>query len=332
MSRVAIGIDLGGTDIKAGVISEDGEILANFKKPTHAHLGGRKVVDRIGDLIQEILDSDMMNSHRDQLAGIGIGSPGLIDHEKGAITRPVNIPDWDYWINVREIYLERFGLMTWADNDANASSLGEALFGNGKGHKVVIVLTLGTGVGGGIVIDGDVFRGASGFAGELGHIMVDPSGPVCGCGNEGDLESYASASGIAAYAKERAKVEHVPTLLKELCGEDRSKITAKMVHEAALQGDEVALKVIARAGRALGIGISTLAVAFNPSIVCIGGGGSNMGDLLFDHARKEMEWRVFFHSHFQTPIVRAKLGEEAGIVGTAALALVGSKKHSAEAV
>ncbi len=327
MTRVAIGIDLGGTDIKAGVIAEDGRIIERFKKPTEAHLGGRKVVDRIGDLIQEILDSDVMQGRREDLAGIGIGSPGLIDHDKGAITRPVNIPDWDYWINVREIYLERFGIMTWADNDANSSSLGEALFGNGKGHKVVIVLTLGTGVGGGIVIDGDVFHGACGYAGELGHIMVDPSGPVCGCGNEGDLESYASATGIANYARERAKVEHVPSLLKDMCGGDRSKITAKMVHEAALKGDKVALKTVERAGRALGIGISTLVVSFNPGIICIGGGGSNMGDMLFDHARKELEWRVFFHSHFQTPIVRAKLGEEAGIVGTAALALVRSQKE-----
>jgi len=326
MPRVAIGIDLGGTDIKAGVISEDGEILKRYKKPTEAHVGGRKVVDRIGDLIQEILESDVMQNRRDSLAGIGIGSPGLIDHEKGAITRPVNIADWDYWINVREIFLDRFGIMTWVDNDANSSALGEALFGNGKGHKVVIVLTLGTGVGGGVVVDGEVFHGAKGFAGELGHIMVNPNGPVCGCGNEGDLESYASATAIAAFAAERIKVEHIPSLLKEMCGGDRSEITAKMVHEAALQGDKIALKVVERAGKALGIGISTLAVAFNPSIVCIGGGGSNMGDLLFDYARKEMEWRVFFHSHFQTPIVRAALGEEAGIVGTAGLAFVGSKK------
>ena len=330
MTRVAIGIDLGGTDIKGGIISENGEILQRFKKATKAQLGGPKVVERIGDLIEEILQSDGMKAHRSELAGIGIGSPGLIDHEHGAITRPVNIPGWDYWINVRDVFRERFGLMTWADNDANASSLGEALFGMGRGKRVVIVLTLGTGVGGGIVIDGKVFHGAGGFAGELGHIMVNPSGPVCGCGNQGCLEAYASANAIANYAREHAKVDHVPTLLKDLCGGDRSKITSKMVHEAALQGDKIALRVVEYAGRALGVGIASLVVCFNPDIVCIGGGGSNMGDLLFDHARKELEWRVFFHSHFPTPIVRAQLGEEAGIIGTAGLALVESRHaHSA---
>ncbi|HOJ62778.1 MAG TPA: ROK family protein, partial [bacterium] len=131
MSRVAIGIDLGGTDIKAGLVSEDGKIVESYKKATMGHLGGRKVVDRIGDLIQEILDSDALRGRREQLVGIGIGSPGLIDHAKGAITRPVNISDWDYWINVREIFQERFGLFTWVDNDANVCALGEALFGRG---------------------------------------------------------------------------------------------------------------------------------------------------------------------------------------------------------
>jgi glucokinase len=320
MTRVAIGIDLGGTDIKAGLVTETGELLGRYKKSTDAHVGGRKVVDRIGDLIQEVLDSDAMRGRRDQLQGIGIGSPGLIDHKNGAITRPVNIPEWDYWINVREIFQERFGLFTWVDNDANVVALAEALFGAGKGKEVVLVLTLGTGVGGGVVDHGKVVHGSRGFAGELGHIMVNPSGPVCGCGNEGCLETYASASGIARYAQERCKVEHVPSLLKEMCGGDRSRITSKMVHEAALQNDAVALQVIEHAGKHLGIGIATLILCFNPEIICIGGGGSNMGDLLFDHARKEIKWRVFFDSHFSTPIVRAQLGEEAGTVGAAGMA------------
>ncbi len=317
MTRVAIGIDLGGTDIKAGLVTEHGELVQQYKKSTEAHLGGRKVVDRIGDLVEEVLQSEAMKGRHDNLQGIGIGSPGLIDHDKGAITRPVNIPEWDYWINVREIFQERFGLFTWADNDANVCALAEALFGAGKGKKVVLVLTLGTGVGGGVVINGKVNHGGGGFAGELGHIMVNPNGPVCGCGNEGCLETYASANAIAHYAQDRAKVEHVPTLLKEMCGGDKSKITSKMVYEAALKNDAVSLHVIEHAGKYLGIGIASLIVSFNPDIVCIGGGASNMGDMLFDHARQEIEWRVFFHSHFQTPIVQAQLGEEAGTVGAA---------------
>ena len=325
MTRVAIGIDLGGTDIKGGLVSEDGSILQTYIKSTEAHLGGRKVVDRIGDLIQEILDSDAMKGHQDQLQGIGIGSPGLVDQENGAITRPVNIPDWDYWINVREVFQERFGLFTWADNDANVGALGEALFGKGKGQKVVLVLTLGTGVGGGIVVNGEVYHGAKGFAGELGHIMVNPSGPVCGCGNEGCLETYASASAIAKYAQERIRVEHIPSILKDMAKENNGKVTSKMVYDAALKNDEVAMETVARAGKYLGIGIATFTVAFNPSIVCIGGGASKMGDLLLDYARAELPKRVFFHSHFPTPITQAALGNEAGLVGAAGLALTGSK-------
>lgn len=325
MTRVAIGIDLGGTDIKAGLVDDQGTIIQGFKKSTEAHLGGLKVVDRIGDLIQEILDSDAMKGRRDNLAGIGMGSPGLINHETGSITRPVNIPDWDFWICVREIFQKRFGLNTWVDNDANVGALGEALFGAGNGRRVVVVLTLGTGVGGGIIIDGNVFRGGAGFAGELGHIMVDPGGPVCGCGNEGCLETFTSASAIARYAQERIKVEHAPTIMREMAKQNGGAITSKLVYEAALQGDKEALRVVARAGRGLGIGCSTLIVAFNPEIICVGGGGSNMGDLLFDYARREMEDRVFFHSHFQTPIVKAQLGEEAGTIGAAGLALSQSK-------
>lgn len=317
MARVAIGIDLGGTDIKGGLVREDGALLARYKTPTMAHLGGAKVVDRIGDLIEEILNSDAMKPYRSELQGIGVGSPGLIDHANGAITRPVNIPEWDHWINVREVFQKRFGLFTWVDNDANVSALGEALFGAGRGKNPVLALTLGTGVGGGVVIDGKVMHGSRGFAGELGHILVNPSGPVCGCGNEGCLEVYASARNIARYAKARAAVEHVPTKLRDLVNGDIGKITSKTVNDAALQGDEVALDVVAHAGKYLGIGISTLIVSFNPEIICIGGGGSNFGDLLFDHARREMARRVFFHSHFQTPIVKAQLGEEAGTIGAA---------------
>lgn len=325
MARVAIGIDLGGTDIKGGLVRDDGTLLGQYKKPTMAQLGGMKVVERIGDLIQEILDSDAMKGHRDDLQGIGIGSPGLIDQANGRITRPVNIPEWDYWIDVREIFLKRFNLFTWADNDANVSALGEALFGGGRGKNPVLVLTLGTGVGGGIVIDGKVLHGKAGFAGELGHIMVNPSGPVCGCGNEGCLEQYAAASAIARYAQARARVEHIPTLMREMVNGDTSKITSKIVYQAALQGDEQAMGVVANAGKYLGIGLSSFIVSFNPEIVCIGGGASNMGDLLFDYARQEIAKRVFFHSHFQTPIVRATLGEEAGTVGAAAQAFSGEK-------
>ncbi len=362
MAHVAIGIDLGGTFIKAGLVSETGEVLQRYTKPTEAHEGRATVVKNIGDLIEEVIESEAMQGRKDDLEGIGIGSPGLINHEEGSIRRPVNIPGWDEWVCVREIYNSRFSqynVNTWVDNDANVAALAEAMFGAGKGKKVVLLLTLGTGVGGGIVMGNKVYHGAAGFGGELGHMMVNPSGPVCGCGNEGCLETYASANGIAHYAQGRAKVDHIPTILKKMCDEawqeewkeirseiekvsektgdaldeqlselqDRlqkhkwSLISSKMVYEAALKGDEVALDVVEHAGRHLGIGLATLIVCFNPDIICIGGGGGEMGEMLFKHARKEIAKRVFFHNlyPYDERIVQAKFKNDAGIVGAACL-------------
>jgi glucokinase len=323
MSSLAIGIDLGGTFIKAGVITDEGHVIGQWKITTEGHKGGPVVVQRMVDLIGEILRSPEVTGCEDKVVGIGLGSPGLVDQKMGTITRPVNIPNWEDGICVKEVFEQRYGLPTSADNDANACGLGEARFGAGRGRSVVVALTLGTGVGGAIVADGKVFHGARGYAGELGHTCVDPEGPPCACGGNGCVETYASANAIAKYAAALVAQGRHKSLLVEW-SRDGTPITSKLVHEAALQNDALALRVIQRAGRYLGVAAGNFCVAVNPEVIVIGGGASAMGDLLFDHVRREIEMRVFFSPYFKTEVCRALLGEDAGFIGAACLALAPS--------
>ena len=320
MSCLAIGIDLGGTFIKAGVLTDQGEVVRQWKTPTEGDRGGPVVVQRMVDLIGEILESPEVASHEDQVAGIGLGSPGLVDQKTGTITRPVNIPNWEHGVSVKEIFEERYGLPTSADNDANVCGLAEARFGAGRGRSVVVALTLGTGVGGAIVVDGKLFHGARGYAGELGHTCVDPEGLPCPCGGLGCVEQYASANAIAEYAAALVAQDRHESLLVEW-SRDGKPITSKMVHEAAVRNDALALRVIERAGRYLGVAAANFCVTLNPGIIVIGGGASAMGDLLFDHIRREIDMRVYFSPYFETEECRALLGEDAGCIGAACLAL-----------
>ncbi len=318
---LAIGIDLGGTDIKAGVVSQAGEIIYRTKVPTKGNEGGPAVIQRMEDLVGEILAAPEIASRRTEITGVGVGSPGLIDQKNGTITCPVNIPNWEDAAPIKSRFEAKHGIRTEVDNDANVCALGEALFGAGKGKSVVIALTLGTGIGGGVIINGKAYHGAHGYAGELGHITVQPEGPPCSCGNEGDVESIASASAIARYAQQLVNQSLDHGSLLEKWSKEGQVITSKLVYEAALKEDAMALRIIARAGRYLGVALSSILVAFDPEIVVIGGGASAMGDLLFDHVRREIKQRVFFSRYQETPIVRAQLGEDAGFFGAAGLTL-----------
>lgn len=316
---LAIGIDLGGTDIKAGVVSDTGEIVYRTKIPTKGHEGGPAVIARMESLVGTILNESVVAARRSEVAGVGVGSPGLIDQKLGTITCPVNIPEWEDAAPIKTRFEAAHGLRTEVDNDANACALGEALFGAGRGKSVVVAMTLGTGVGGGVVIHGRVYHGAHGYAAELGHVNVIPDGPPCGCGNFGDIESLASANAIAKAAMERIQQSKDYGSLLEKWHAEGKKISSKLVHEAALQNDTMALRVLERAGRYFGIGLSTILVSFDPEIIVIGGGASAMGELFFEHVRREIEQRVYFTRYVQVPIVRATLGEDAGFIGAAGL-------------
>jgi glucokinase len=311
----ALGIDLGGTGIKAGLVSSTGQLLKEWKTPTEAEKGGQHVVTRMMDLCREIFSNLPKGVKRDQIIGVGIGSPGVFDYETGALVAgAVNIPGLN-GTPLRSIFQKELGLPTRVDNDANVYVLAEARYGAGCGTQVAIGYTIGTGIGGGVVIDGKVFHGSWGFAGELGHITVDPEGVYCPCGNHGCMESYASANAIAAYARQVAEV-YGDSVLSKLPPEE---ITCKSVGEAAQQGDRLAREVIERAAYYLGEGIAAAVIVLNPAVVIIGGGGALLGDMLLEPIRRHLMRRVYHQRVKGVAVVAAQLGTEAGIIGAAGL-------------
>jgi glucokinase len=312
--KIAIGLDLGGTGIKAGVVTVEGKILKEWKIPTEAAQGGKHVIDRMLGLCRHIL-SDLPNGIKaGDLAGIGIGSPGVFDYETGEIVMgAVNLPGLD-GTPMRPLFEKELDLPTRIDNDANVFAIAESRWGAARGVDVVIAYTIGTGVGGGVVINGKVFHGAWGFAGELGHITVESEGPICNCGNNGCLEVFASASAIAAHARRMATLEDESLLARIPI----DQITCQTVGEAAAQNDRVALSVLDRAAYYLGIGIAATVITVNPGIVVIGGGGAMLGELLFAPVRQHLRRLIYHQRAMAVPVVGAALGPDAGLIGAAA--------------
>ena len=316
ISECAIGIDLGGTGIKAGIVSPEGGILREWRIDTEAEKGGEHVISRMIHLCEEILTDLPEELGRDSVVGIGIGSPGIFDFETGTVIAGANnLPGMD-GTPLRGIFEEATGLPTHVDNDGNVFALAESRWGAGSGTRHMIAYTLGTGVGGGVVIDKKVFHGGWGFAGELGHVTVEPEGELCNTGNHGSLEMYASASHIANYAKRLVR-EGESTILSRLPEEE---ITCKAVGEAAEKGDELAQKIIERAAYYLAIGIAAAVIVVNPEIVVIGGGGALLGERLFQPIREGLMRRVYHQSIRAVPVVPAKFGTDSGIIGAGALA------------
>jgi len=312
----AIGIDLGGTGIKAGVVSPDGRILGEWRIDTEAEKGGGHVRSRMLGLCEEILANLPGEVGPESVIGIGIGAPGIFDYETGVLIAGANNLPGMAGSPLREMFEDATGLTTYVDNDANVFALAEARWGAGKGTRHMIAYTLGTGVGGGVVINGKVFHGGWGFAGELGHVTVEPEGELCNTGNHGSLEMYASAIHMANYARRLVR-EGRATSLSELREEE---ITCKAIGEAAEDGDDLALEIIERAAYYLAIGIAAAVIVVNPEVVVIGGGGALLGDRLFDPIRKGLMRRVYHQPIRAVPVVPAKFGTDSGIIGAGALA------------
>ncbi len=315
-SECAIGIDLGGTGIKAGVLSSDGQILAEWRIDTEAEQGGKHVLSRMTGLCEEILSNLPEGLDRNSMVGIGIGAPGIFDFDTGTLIAGANNLPGMAGTPLRSIFEEVTGLQTFVDNDANVFALAESRWGAGKGTRHMIAYTLGTGVGGGVVINGKVFHGGWGFAGELGHVTVEPEGELCNTGNHGSLEMYSSASHIANYAKRLVR-EGNETSLSRL---PENEITCKAVGEATDAGDKLAGEVINRAAYYLAIGISAAVIVVNPEVVVIGGGGALLGEKLFKPIRKELMRRVYHQPISAVPVVPAKFGTDSGVIGAGALA------------
>lgn len=309
MGRVVIGVDLGGTNLRTALLSSEGDILDKSKEATCASDGWEKVVQR---LIQNIERQQEIAVRQGlSVAAVGVGAPGVIQSDKGIVVKSPNFPDWNN-LPLKDELEKVFSLPVTIENDANAAALGEQWRGAGRGIGSMILLTLGTGVGGGIVLDNQVWHGADGMAGEVGHMTIIPDGRQCGCGNTGCLEMYASARGIVQSFRDAGGASEAG---------NQSEITSAQVYQAASNGDARAVKVMQDMGRVLGIGIANLINIFNPEMVVLGGGVMDAWPLFIDTAQAEIRKRAFEIPAKRTKIVPSKLGDDAGMVGAAAAAL-----------
>jgi len=312
-----IAIDLGGTKIITALISHEGQMIAREHCPTLAEEGPESVVNRIFSAVDHLLN--LRNMGLSQLSGLSIASAGIIDMEKGVVTSSPNLPGW-HDIPLRDIVKERYKVSTFLLNDASAAALGEHRFGAGKGANNLIYITVSTGIGGGIIINGNLYLGSSGGAGEIGHTTVDVNGPRCSCGNIGCLEMLASGTAVAREAVLRISHGESSSLIEMVEGKIEN-ITAEKVSLAAQDGDFLALEVIGKAVDYLGAGVVNLVNLFNPEVIIIGGGMAKMGGLLFDPVRQVVKERAFRLSAQAVRIVPVQLGDDAGVFGAAIFAL-----------
>lgn len=314
-----IGIDIGATWIKAGVVSRDGTLLKKSQFATREVRSPSHFLSISKDTVTELLkDNDV---RRDDLGGIGVGAPGWVEHLKGVVRELTNIPGW-HDVPLVAQFDELFGLKSYVDNDANVMAVGEMVYGAGRGRKHFICLTLGTGVGGAVVVNGEVYRGNNGLAGEIGHMTIDLNGPVCACGARGCLERYVGNRYIVENALRRLKeVSPRQSLIMELAGGEPQRITPKMLSEAAAKGDEVAKEVWTETGYTLGAALAVLVNLLNPECFIIGGGVAKAGAVLFDPMRRALAELAMNRLGETTPVLAAQLEEEAGIIGAATFAM-----------
>jgi glucokinase len=313
-----LAVDIGGTKILLALFAATGEMLAKDTHPTLAHEGVNAVIGRLCLAIDNILKQNNMKPS--QLGGICIACAGGIDTGRGVVVTPSpNMPGWSD-IPLAEIVIKKFEVKTWLINDASAAALGEHRSGVGKGVNNLVLLTLGTGIGGGIIADGKLYLGAVGASGELGHMTIDAEGPACGCGNKGCLEMLASGTAVARDAVKRIRQGQKSVLTEKAAGK-MENITAEMVGAAARSGDSLSQEVIARAAYYLGIGLVNIVNIFNPEMIVLGGGMAEMGSLLIEPGKRIVDERAFSISSRAVSIVAAQLGNEAGVYGAAAFAL-----------
>lgn len=327
-SAYAIGIDLGGSHLSAAIVKQNGSIKTkktiSYSKPPDGKQGIR--------LIKQIIDSLIHNSsfitHNYQ--GIGIACPGCVDHEKGVVlSDSPNLIGWkgtQLKTVIEYLVLKYFRLKipVFVDNDANLAALGENIFGAGKKASNLICLTLGTGVGGGIIINNQIYHGSHFYAGEIGHMTVLAGGPICSCGKRGHLEALVSGPAIVReFTAEARRTQRNKKILSLrplcLCGKNNTELTAKIVFDAARKGDKTARLVIKQATYYLGCAVSSLINTFDPEMVVIGGGLAQAGDILFKPLRLMVKKGIMPHLYRQPKVVPAKLGENAGLLGAAAI-------------
>jgi len=338
MKNFAIGVDLGGTNLRIAAVDDQGRLVEKVTLGTKVSLGRDHVIDDMCEAIEHVLEKYRNSA---TLLGIGIGVPGIIDMQSGLLRESPNLPGWaDY--PVRAEIERRLKTVVILENDANVAALGEKWLGAAKDFEDMAMLTLGTGVGGGLVLRGSIWHGMNGMAGEFGHTNVEPEGHPCGCGNRGCLEQYASATAVVRMAKEAITANPASGLAR--AAHEDVEFSAKSIYNLAIQGDEEARKVFRRVGRALGIVLSGMVNSLNLPIYVIGGGASSAWEAFSPTIFEELRWRSMVYAATAPPdplaanrgasalvepgkgrktiITRALLGSDAGLYGAARLPMI----------
>lgn len=314
MGKYCFGVDLGGTTAKIGLFSPEGDILEKWEIPTRTENGGENILSDIADAV--LAKMEERGIAKDEVIGVGIGVPGPVD-DSGMIYRAVNL-GWGVF-NINETFGTLLGLPVKAGNDANVAALGEMWRGGGMGYKDIVLATLGTGIGGGIITNGKIVTGSKGAGGEIGHMHIEDGEPdTCGCGNHGCFEQYGSATGIVRLAKRRLAASKEESVLRDAQAE--GTLSAKAVFDAVKDGDKVACEIAEEFGAYLGKGFASIAAVVNPEVFVIGGGVSKAGDILFQYIIKNYQ-KYTFHACQNAVFKLATLGNDAGIYGAAKLVL-----------
>ena len=311
MGQYVFGVDIGGTTVKLGLFNKAAELLDKWEIPTVKVNGGEQILPDVAKSILKKMEEKGIA--KSDIIGIGVGAPGAVDEEGTMVGGAVNL-GWGV-LNIPQILRGYLDVPVKAANDANVAALGEMWQGSGKGHRNMVAVTLGTGVGGGIIVEGKILTGATGAGGEIGHIhMEDNETELCGCKKKGCLEQYASATGIVRLAKRRLAEDDKPSCLRE------GEISAKTVFDGVKAGDEVAIEIAERFGNYLGKGLAMVACTVNPEVFVIGGGVSKAGEILLSFIKPSFEKYVFSPCK-KVEFALAKLGNDAGIYGAAALVI-----------
>jgi glucokinase len=314
--RHFIGVDLGGTNIKFGIVSDRGRVLYRGMLSAGAELGRGEILNNINRGIKQALA--VAGKRRITIHGLGVGSPGTVNKKTGIIEGSCpNIPQM-VGVNLKQWLSKSFALPIRVDNDANLMALAESRFGAAKGFSNALCLTIGTGIGGGIILDGKLFHGSDFAAAEFGHMTICHNGRKCNCGGIGCLEMYASASAMVKDAKMLLR-RNKNSIIHKLVDRDLAKLTTKILFQAEKKGDSLATEVINQACAYLGAGIASAVNLFNPQVVVIGGGVSHGGASFIRRIEKEVKGRAFPSATRNLKIVRAKLGNDAGFIGAAIL-------------
>ncbi|HEL2248286.1 TPA: ROK family glucokinase [Streptococcus suis] len=318
MSKKIIGIDLGGTSVKLAILTTEGEIQEKWSIKTNILDDGSHIVPDIIDSIQQRFETHGLT--KDDFLGVGMGSPGVVDSEAGTVIGAYNL-NWKTLQLVKDQFESALGLPFFIDNDANVAALGEQWVGAGNNNPNVVFMTLGTGVGGGVIAAGNLIRGVKGAGGELGHITVDFDEPfACTCGKKGCLETVASATGIVNLSRRYADQYAGDAKLKQMI-DDGQDVTAKDVFDLAKEGDDLALIVYRHFSEYLGVACANIAAVLNPAYIVLGGGVSAAGEFLLDGVRKVFAENSFPQIKESTQIVLATRGNDAGVLGAASLVL-----------